>query len=176
VGASTPGKLDADASYINVLVGGQTDDEQLGIKNQGGDSSFTQQFSISVNNNGLDKTRSMKSALEFQQPLITKMISGDIDAVLPADKYSFLQIANPNMILWALKPAEEGIKNNGLIARVWNLNDASVKSELRFNKKLSYANETTHVEVNMNRVSFNQNKLMINTQGQQMKTFRVKLK
>jgi len=104
------------------------------------------------------------------------MISGDIDAVLPADKYSFLQIANPNMILWALKPAEEGIKNNGLIARVWNLNDASVKSELRFNKKLSSANETTHVEVNMNRVSFNQNKLMINTQGQQMKTFRVKLK
>ena len=176
VGASTPGKLDADASYINVLVGGQTDDEQLGIKNQGGDSSFTQQFSISVNNNGLDKTRSMKSALEFQQPLITNMISGDIDAVLPADKYSFLQIANPNMILWALKPAEEGIKNNGLIARVWNLNDASVKSELRFNKKLSSANETTHVEVNMNRVSFNQNKLMINTQGQQMKTFRVKLK
>ncbi|MEJ7911883.1 MAG: glycoside hydrolase, partial [Chitinophagaceae bacterium] len=70
VGSSTHDTLDAGASHINVLVGGQIDGGNLGIKNQGGDSLFHQAFAITTHNNGFDKVQSMKAALEFQQPFV----------------------------------------------------------------------------------------------------------
>lgn len=174
IGKSTPDTLDSDASYINVLVGGQTDGPNLGIKNQDGDSSFTQQFSIIPDKTGFDKVSSMKLSLEFQQPLVAGIVDGGKSAALPNDNYSFMKLSDPGMIIWALKPAEEGIKNNGIIMRVWNLNKSFSSCNFIFNKKLSAATETTHVEVDLKPVPFKKNSISIGTESQRMKTFRIK--
>ena len=98
-GKSTHDTLDEDASYVNVLVGGQTDGPNLGIPDQGGDSAFEQQFSLSVRNGRFNKIESMKSALEFQQPLIAGMIAGDSNAPLPANNFTFIKTPGPGIIL-----------------------------------------------------------------------------
>ncbi len=174
VGKSTPEKLDQDASAIHVLVGGQTDGDNLGILHQGGDTLFTQQFSLAVQNSGFSKTEAMKTSLEFQEPLIAYPIYSSAGATLPHDTFSLLRIQDPNLILWALKPAEEGIKN-GLIARLWNLNDQQVNASMVFGKKILAANETTHVEINTKACSFKKNSVDIGIPGLQMKTFRINL-
>lgn len=43
----------------------------------------------------------------------------------PATSYSLLSVSNPNVLLWALKPAEEGV-----IARLWNVADSQVSCTL----------------------------------------------
>lgn len=176
VGKSIHDTLDAGASHINVLVGGQTDGGNLGIKAQGGDSIFHQAFSITAHNNGFNKVQSMKAALEAQQPFVTGMISGSATATLSATSYSFLSTPNEGVILWALKPAEEGIKTGGIIARVWNLNNDKLTSMLDFARNISSATETTHVEVNLKPVATKLRSVSISAAGQQMKTYRIKLK
>jgi len=118
----------------------------------------------------------MKSALEFQQPLIAGMITGDRNAPLPANNFTFVKTPGPGIILWALKPAEEGVKSNGIIARVWNLNDFFSKSTLKFNQNVSSASEATHVEVDLKPIAFKKNMVFIDAGSQQMKTFRIKFK
>jgi alpha-mannosidase len=174
-GKSTHDTLDENASYISVLVGGQTDGANLGIPGQGGDSAFEQQFSVSFQNSRLNKLESMKSSLEFQQPLIAGIVKGERNAPLPLSRYEFIKTSSPGLILWAFKPAEEGIKINGIIARFWNLNDSFLKSILKFNRNISSATETTHVEVDLKSIPFKKNVVFIETEGQQMKTFRIKL-
>ena len=175
-GKSTHDTLDEDASYINVLVGGQTDGANLGIPDQGGDSGFEQQFSISVHNSGFNKLESMKSSLESQQPLIASMVKGEKNAPLPFDSYTFIKTSGAGVILWALKPAEEGVKINGIIARVWNLNESFSKSDLKFNSNVSSATETTHVEVDLKSIPFKKKVVSIEAESQQMKTFRIKFR
>ncbi|MEO8762762.1 MAG: glycoside hydrolase [Ginsengibacter sp.] len=173
-GKSTHDALDENASYISVLTGGQVDGNNLGIRGQGGDSSFEQQFSLSVHDGTFNKAASMKSSLEFQQPLIAAMVEGERAADLPADHYSFIKTKDPGFILWALKPAEEGIKQGGIIARIWNLNESSAISGLKFNTAVSSAKETTHVEVDLKSIPVDRNVLQVMVEAQQMKTFRIK--
>jgi len=40
---------------------------------------------------------------------VTGLITGG--GALPEKSFSLLKISNPNMLLWALKPAEEGVTN-----------------------------------------------------------------
>ncbi|MBC7826166.1 MAG: glycoside hydrolase [Chitinophagaceae bacterium] len=174
LGKSTPDSLDADASYINVLVGGQTDGANLGIKEQGKDSSFVQQFSISVQNHAFDKVGSMKSSLEFQQPLVAGLVKGSATVSLPENNYSLLKSSDPDLLIWAIKPAEEGVENNGIIVRVWNLKQSFTNANLLFAKKLLSATETTHVEVDMNPIPVKGRAVSIGVGSQQMKTFRLK--
>ena len=157
------------------MVGGQTDGANLGIPDQGCDSVFEQQFSISVHNSRFNKLESMKSSLEFQQPLIAGMVKGEKNAPLPFSIYAFIKTSGPEVILWALKPAEEGVKINGIIARIWNLNESFLKSDLKFNRTVSSATETTHVEVDLRSIPFKKNVVFIEAESQQMKTFRIKL-
>ncbi len=87
-----------------------------------------------------------------------------------------LEATTPGIILWALKPAEEGVKINGIIARVWNLNESKLKYDLKFDKIISFATETTHVEVDRKSIPSKKNVVYINLGSQQMKTFRIKFR
>ena len=122
------------------------------------------------------KFESMRSSLEFQQPLIAGMVSGENKAPLPSNKYALMEATAPGIILWALKPSEEGARINGIIARVWNLNESLSKSGLKFNRSISSAIETTHVEVDRKAIPFKKNVIFIEAGSQQMKTYRVKFR
>ncbi len=47
------------------------------------------------------------------------MITGNKSANV-ASSFSLVNVTNPDVLLWSVKPSEEGIAN-GLITRLWNL-------------------------------------------------------
>jgi alpha-mannosidase len=92
----------------------------------------------------------MKFAMEHQNPLTTALVSGPVASPYPATSYSFLSVSNPNVLLWALKPAEEGI-SQGIIARVWNQGAAGTVSVGVPGRKggVLSAMQSTHIETDL---------------------------
>jgi alpha-mannosidase len=177
VGNSTVKSLDESSSQINVLVGGKTESPySLGINNQYGNTQYTQQFSIFVHNKTYDQTTSMKESLEAQTPFVTGEVVGP-NNILPADNYSFLNTSNPDVILWALKPAEEGMSSNGLVARFWNMSGQKQNNSLTFSNMISSGNEVTHIETDIPSTSLHINGHTADiTNGiNQMQSYRIKL-
>ena len=126
LGNSSINTLDTSTSQISALIGGRVVNGNHGLPAQGGDSHFLQRFALQSHGT-FSSVTAMKFALEHQNPLVTGPVSGG--STYPEKSYSLLTIDNPNILLWALKPADdEG--NQGIIARVWNLsaNPASIKS------------------------------------------------
>ncbi len=130
LGTSTSSSLDTSTPQFNILAGGQIDGSSLGIQNQGGDSFFTQRFALQTHG-AFGQTAAMKFALEHQNPFVTAFIDGlgTQTRPYPANSFSFVNISNPDVLLWALKPAEDGI-NRGIVARVWNQGNGATNYQL----------------------------------------------
>ena len=122
-GKSSLTLLDTTTPQINIMVGGQVDGSRLGIYNQGGDSHFLQRFAIRTHS-AYDQAAAMKFGLEHQNPLVAGPVTGN-SASYPDKSYSLLRISDPNLLLWAVKPAEDGIANAGITLRVWNMSDST---------------------------------------------------
>jgi alpha-mannosidase len=148
IGHSTVTSLDTVTPQLSFLAGGRIDNLGRGI-NQGGDKYFLQRFALNVHG-AYSVTTAMKFAMEHQNPLTTALVSGPAASPYPAASYSFLSVSNPNVLLWALKPAEEGI-SSGIIARVWNQGGAGSVSVGVPGRKggLVSAMQSTHIETDL---------------------------
>jgi alpha-mannosidase len=73
-------------------------------------------------------------------------VTGNVigEGKLPEKSFSLLKISNANVLLFALKPAEEGI-TNGLIARVWNLSTDPQRFAFTATG-IASAKQATHIE------------------------------
>ncbi len=172
LGKSTPDSLDTATAQLNVLAGGQVDGDQLGIRNQNGATYFLQRFALRPHR-GYDAVAAMRFALEHQNPPATGTVAGPIEAALPADSFSLLTVSNPDVLLWALKPAEEGI-GHGIIARLWNVSDAPAAATLAVASGLAAARRTTHLETDLEPVSLNATAALPTTfSRQQLQTYRL---
>jgi len=147
LGQSTPDALDTATAQLHVLAGGQVDGDKLGIRNQNGATHFLQRFALRPHR-GYDPGAAMRFALEHQNPPVTGRVSGGSTAPLPAASYTLLAVSDPNVLLWALKPAEEGI-GHGVIARLWNVSDSPATATLAFTSGLASAQRTTHLETDL---------------------------
>ncbi len=78
---------------------------------QGNDEVFNQRYAISPYNTYSAAT-SMKSALEHQNSFVAAVIN-NTSGILPENNFSFITISDSNTIVWALKPAEEGMDDQG---------------------------------------------------------------
>ena len=146
----------------------------LGINNQDGQKDFRYQFALIANQTGFNPVHAMKFSMEHQNPLITGMVTGQM-AVYPESSCSFIKLNDPNVLLWSLKPAEEGIEQ-GVIARFWNINNATAHPLITFNKMIKSAWQTSHIETNERNITPNKNRLQVNFEPQQINTYRVFLK
>jgi alpha-mannosidase len=144
LGQSTPGFLDTFTPQINVLAGGQVDGSWLGIRGQNGASHFLQRFALRPHAS-YDETAAMKFALEFQNPLVTGAIIGVTNSPYPPTNHSLLTLSDPNVLLWALKPHDDGI-DHGIVARVWNLASEPSPVRLAAAAPLASAQRVTHIE------------------------------
>ena len=144
LGQSTPGSLDTQTPQVSVLAGGQVDGSWLGIRGQNGAAHFLQRFALHPHG-PYQPAAAMKFALEFQNPLVTGAVIGVTNSPYPSTNHSLLTVSNPNVLLWTLKPHEDGI-DHGLVVRVWN--QASEASPVRFATALplSRAQRLTHIE------------------------------
>ncbi|MGH7955752.1 MAG: glycoside hydrolase, partial [Opitutaceae bacterium] len=163
--------LDVATPLISVLAGGQVDGPTLGMLNQGGDSYFLQRFALRPHGSH-DAVGAMKFALEHQNPLVTGFVRGRGKRVYPEKSFSLVTLSDPNVVLWALKPAEEGI-DKGIIARVWNLDSASREFSLSVAGGLSAASAVTHIETDIGPATVSGGALKASVAGTQMKTFRL---
>jgi alpha-mannosidase len=170
-GNSTITSLDENTAKIKVLVGGRVDG--LGMTNQGNDAVFTQRFAITAYNT-YSAVNSMKSALEHQDGFISAQIT-NTSGILPEDNFSFMNISDPNTLLWALKPAEEGMDVNGAIVRVWNLANTPATPAFNFNDNITDAKNITHIETDISAASFSDKALNASIGKNQIKSYRVKL-
>ena len=172
LGHSTPTDLDTATPQLDVLAGGQVDGDSLGIRGQNGARSFLQRFSLRPHG-GYDAVAAMKFALEHQNPPVTGPVSGAGGAAYPEASYSLLTVEDPGVLLWALKPAEEGI-GQGLIVRLWNLSGRAAETRVRLAPGSGTARLTTHVETDLDPVAVHEDG-SIDTRfaPQQIQTYRL---
>ncbi len=145
VGDSTVTALDTASPQISVLVGGLIDGENLGIPRQGGDSHFVQRFALQTHA-AYDEAAAMRFALAHQNPLVAAPVTGQ-QPHYPETTYSLLTISDPRVLLWSLKPAEDGIESAGIAMRVWNLADAPATFTAALGSlRIAAAQHATHIE------------------------------
>lgn len=143
LGNSTVNTLDTSTPLITVLAGGRVVIGDNGLPGQGDDTHFLQRFALRTHT-GYDSVEAMKFSMEHQNPIVSGMVTGG--NIYPDTSYSFLTISNPNVLLWALKPAEDGI-DHGIIVRLWNLSDNPVDFSLALkNIFIQRAFQTSHIE------------------------------
>jgi alpha-mannosidase len=173
-GNSTVEKIDFTTPQINILAGGQIDkDTGLGIENQDGDSYFENFFALKPYNKDYDPASSMKFALEHQNPLVAGKVNGLTGTY--GNQFSLFSISDPNVLLWSVKPAEEGIEN-GIILRVWNLKNNDVDCTISSEQKIENAKQTTHIETDIEVIMTNLGSLNTNIGHNRIETFRLFLK
>ncbi len=172
LGNSTITDLDITTPQLNVLAGGQVDGRSLGIRGQNGQDHFLQRFALRPHG-GYDQVAAMRFALEHQNPFVTGAVISKGEAPYPETSYSLLTIDNPNVLLWALKVADDGIER-GVVARLWNLSDAPAKATLRFMPGITTVHHTTHIETDLEATALTANgALPMQFTRQQLQTYRV---
>lgn len=176
LGQSTTEYLDIKTPQIKILAGA---DSIVGvapkpyIRNQGGACYFLQRFAL-ITHNEFQKMKAMRFSLEHQNPLVCGVVKGG--EVFPEKNYSLIQIDNPNVLLWTLKPAEEGFRKEGLVARVWNLGNNEETFTLSTNTEIMTAKKLTHLETPIQDMNVYSNKLNVKVNRQQLVTFSFNLK
>ncbi len=136
--------LDTASPVISVLAGGQVDGSQLGIQAQDGDRYFLQRFGLRGHQH-FSAVRSMRFSLEDQNPLVAGAVGGGQG--YPETSYSLLTVSDPQVLVWALKPAEDG--TGEIVARVWNLAGKPSEFSLRMHGGLAAVQPVTHLETDL---------------------------
>ncbi len=171
-GNSTVNTLDGGTPTIKACVGMQVDGTTYGIANQGGDTRFMNRFALRAHG-AYDGAAAMRFALEHQNPLVATRVTGTAGSTLPATTWALVSLPSSNVMLWSLKPAEEGI-GQGVIARVWNLADATSSLSLTLPPTgIASAERTTHIETNLGAATLAGGALTASLARQQMATFRL---
>ncbi len=172
LGASTLSTLDTLTPQLSPLAGGQVDGPDFGIPNQDGDAHFVQRFALRAHDS-FDPAAAMRFAMEQQNPFVTRALTGN--GPYPATRFSLLSLSNPDVLLWALKPAEEGAQA-GIVARVWNLANAPATTTLSSpDGTLHSAEQLTHLETPLQPAPVIDHALTITLAPQQLKTFALQL-
>ena len=171
IGRSTVTTLDDATPLISSLIGGQVDGPKLGIPDQGGDRHFRLRFALQTRG-VFDPAEAMRFALEHQNPLAAGMVTGGSAAAYPEPSYSLLKIASPEVLVWAVKPAEEGIEQ-GAIVRFWNTAHHPVQTEIEFSRPIRRAQRTTHIETDLSDAPRVNGKLPVSFSAQQIQTYRL---
>lgn len=173
LGRSTAISLDTATPQLHLLAGGQVDGPNLGIRAQNGATHFLQRFALRPHR-GYDPAAAMRFALEHQNPFVTGPLIGKPGGALPADTFSLLTIDTPGVLLWALKPAEEGI-DRGIVARFWNVTDQSATATLTLTSGLTSATRVTHIETDFESLTLAPGGgLPVTFARQQIATFRLR--
>ncbi len=162
--------LDTATPQLSVLAGGQVDGPRLGIPAQGGDMYFLQRFALKTHAK-FTAAEAMRFALEHQNPLRAAGITGG--EAYPEGSFSLLNLSGKDTLLWALKPAEEGL-SRGLIVRVWNLARSPQAGKLSLHGGIASASRVTHLETDLERVPLENGALSYTLAPSQLVTYCIR--
>jgi alpha-mannosidase len=170
-GKSRVDSLDWSTAQISVLAGGQIDaDINLGIPSQDGDSYFEDFFAVRTFTGNANATQSMKFALEHQNgPVAGKVLGGK---AYPAKTFSLLSVSDPDVLLWTVKPAEEGI-GAGIVIRFWDLEDENRNCMVSSPYPFKSVRTITHIENDREPLSCEDGKMNMQVGYKRLQSFRV---
>jgi alpha-mannosidase len=176
LGRGTVDSLHDTSPQLNALAGGQVDRKLednglLGINNQNGETSFHYSFAITTHQSNFNAVTAMRFAMEHQNKLVTGWAEGG-EAAGSETSFSLVNIKDPNVFLWSVKPAEDGI-DKGLVLRFWNLTGKPVATQLRLNHPIAYAWQTSHIETDISIIKSINGILPLQIIGNHMSTYRV---
>ncbi len=163
-------RLDTATPRIQVLAGGQVDGPTLGIPAQGGDARFLQRFALRTHARGFGNTDAMKFALEHQNPLVVAPVHGA--GPYAGTSHSLLGVSSADVLVWAVKPAEEGIEH-GVVVRLWNVAPEPRETEVSFAPGLKTARRTSHIETDIEALAVNKGRLLRRLGRSEMVTLRM---
>ena len=172
LGNSLVNILDENSAQVNVLIGGRMAGSGPGFADQFGLTDFQNNFALRSRQGAFDAARSMKFALEHQNGLVGKMLDNQA-GTMPDTSFSLLSMSAPGVLLWGVKPAEEGITDGGLILRLWNLDNQSESNTVSFASNALEAKRTTHLETDIEPATVSQGALQSTIGQQKMETYRV---
>jgi alpha-mannosidase len=168
VGASGVTNLDTTTPQLSVVLGSSARPANP-ILNQAGDSYFLQRFAL-ASHGAYDQPAAMRFALAHQNPLTVGAVSGG--SGYPEASYSLLSISDPGVLLWALKPAEEGI-GQGLVARVWNMTGSPSSFTLALDQSIASARRVWHTETDRDTATLSSGVLTSSIAQNQLLSFRL---
>jgi alpha-mannosidase len=176
LGKSTVDSLWEQSPQLHALAGGQVDAKLedkglLGITGQNGETGFLYQFALTTHPTDFDPLAAIQFSLEHQNPLVTGAVTGTEDQY-PSPAFSLLKTSDPKVLLWSLKPSEEGI-GQGLIARVWNIHNQPSTPTLTLTFPIREAWQTTHLETNERPLKPGNRQLGLRLSPHQMNTYRL---
>jgi len=176
LGNSSPDSLWEGSAQLNALAGGNIDKKvedggTLGILKQNGNKDFLYHFALSTQQGKFDPVKSMRFSMEHQNPLVAAMITGNPTAT-PATTFSLLKINDPNVLLWSIKPAEDGV-DKGLITRFWNMATTPAQPMLQNSRPIKSAWKTSHIETDELRMKPIGKTLKLQIKPLQMNTYRL---
>jgi hypothetical protein len=161
--------LDTTTPQVSVLAGGNDLNGGGVLGDQGGDDHFLQRFALG-GHGGYAPASAMKFALEHQNPLVAGRVDGG--DVYPEQAYSLLSLENPNVLLWALKPADDGLEA-GLVTRVWNLSNEASEFFLSVDGGVNGALSLTHIETPTGIGTVRDGRLVHTIRTQQIETYSI---
>ncbi|GAB3221455.1 glycoside hydrolase [Spirosoma arcticum] len=169
VGKSTNTMLDDNTPQLNVLAAGQID-HALGMINQDGDSYFEHFFALKPHTGHFKSNEAMRFSLEHQNPLIAQAVYGG--SGYDEKQFSLLSFSDPDAVIWALKPAEEGI-DKGVVMRVWNVANENKPVTISAASPLEKGFSTTHIETDDQTLPLEKGKLNTVLGHNRLHTFRL---
>lgn len=117
VGASSTSAFDLGGSDVTVVAVGNP--SGASFYDQGGDTTFQNRFALSVQAGAFSRALAMKSSLRHQNPLVGVPLAQSQKGPLKAPVASFVSVDAPNVVVTAVKPAEEPAR--GIVVRLWEL-------------------------------------------------------
>ncbi len=138
LGKSTQHSLDTTTASFHPLLGGKF----TGLDHQGHDTLFLQRYALRAHSS-YSGVSAMKFSMEHQNPFVVGAVTGG--SVYPEKSHSLVQVDNGSVLLWALKPHDDGI-SRGLVARVWNLATRPQSYTISALRPVLEARRITHIE------------------------------
>ncbi len=173
LGRSTLTSLDTATPQVQVLVGGQVDGEGLGIPRQGGDTHFRQRFGLQTHG-PYSEAEAMRAALAQQNPFVAGPVTGRV-GFYPETSHNLVNLTDPNVLLWSIKPAEDGLERAGIALRVWNLSSRPAAFKVRFpGLTMVTAQYATHVETPLGNAAVEGGQLNAHAAPHALETFLIR--
>ncbi|MBK8882041.1 MAG: glycoside hydrolase [Bacteroidales bacterium] len=172
-GNSTVARLDPHTPQIKVLAAGQIDAPTLGFIDQDGDSYFENFFALRSDKNGFNPAGAMKFSMEHQNPLVAGRINGRSGA--SKKTVSMFEVSNPEVLVWALKPSEDGI-DSGIIMRVWNMSDDDEDVVISSYSEIISCRLTSHIETDISEIKPESGVLKLKIGHNRIQTYRIFIK
>jgi alpha-mannosidase len=169
IGNSTPSAFDLPTAQVAVLALGNV--AQGDIQDQGGATAFRHDFAIQGTAGPFSAAAAKRVGLAHQNPLRAIPLAHNQGGTRTAPVASFLSVDAPNVVVTALKPAEDGAR--GLLVRLWELDghDTDVVIDAAALHAIG-AHATSLIETDRGALPLDSGRLHVGVEASRVRAFR----